>query len=42
LPELVQPLYIREKVAQTTVEREAIKVAKAFLNDAVNSQSEGT
>jgi tRNA threonylcarbamoyladenosine biosynthesis protein TsaB len=42
LPELVQPLYIREKVAQTTVEREAIKVAKAFLNEAVNSQSEGT
>jgi tRNA threonylcarbamoyladenosine biosynthesis protein TsaB len=42
LPELVQPLYVRDKVAQTTVEREAIKVAKAFSNEAVNSQSEGT
>jgi hypothetical protein len=25
---LVQPLYIRDKVAQTTAEREAIKAAK--------------
>ena len=28
-PEWVQPLYIRDKVAQTTAEREAIKLAKA-------------
>jgi tRNA threonylcarbamoyladenosine biosynthesis protein TsaB len=28
-PEAVQPLYIRDKVAQTTAEREAIKAAKA-------------
>jgi tRNA threonylcarbamoyladenosine biosynthesis protein TsaB len=28
-PEWVQPLYIRDKVAQTTVERDAIKLAKA-------------
>jgi len=27
-PEDVQPLYIRDKVAQTTAEREAIKAAK--------------
>jgi len=27
-PDLVQPLYIRDKVAQTTAEREAIKAAK--------------
>jgi tRNA threonylcarbamoyl adenosine modification protein YeaZ len=42
LPELVQPLYVRDKVAQTTVEREAIKEAKALLNEAINAQSEGT
>jgi hypothetical protein len=29
-------------VAQTTVEREAIKEAKALLNEAINAQSEGT
>lgn len=29
-PEAVQPLYIRDKVAQTTTEREAIKAAKAL------------
>jgi tRNA threonylcarbamoyladenosine biosynthesis protein TsaB len=28
-PEWVQPLYIRDKVAQTTAERDAIKLAKA-------------
>jgi hypothetical protein len=28
-PELVQPLYIRDKVAQTTLEREALQLAKA-------------
>jgi hypothetical protein len=28
-PESVQPLYIRDKVAQTTAERDAIKLAKA-------------
>jgi tRNA threonylcarbamoyladenosine biosynthesis protein TsaB len=28
-PEWVQPLYIRDKVAQTTAERDAIKRAKA-------------
>jgi len=27
-PEHVQPLYIRDKVAQTTAEREAIKASK--------------
>jgi tRNA threonylcarbamoyladenosine biosynthesis protein TsaB len=27
-PEWVQPLYIRDKVAQTTAERDAIKLAK--------------
>jgi len=27
-PDAVQPLYIRDKVAQTTAEREAIKAAK--------------
>ena len=42
LPELVQPLYVRDKVAQTTVEREAIKEAKALLKEAINAQSEGT
>jgi tRNA threonylcarbamoyladenosine biosynthesis protein TsaB len=30
LPEQVQPLYIRDKVAQTTAEREAIKAAKSI------------
>ena len=33
-PEDVQPLYIRDKVAQTTAEREAIKAAKAAGIDA--------
>jgi len=28
-PEWVQPLYVRDKVAQTTAERDAIKLAKA-------------
>jgi tRNA threonylcarbamoyladenosine biosynthesis protein TsaB len=30
-PENVQPLYIREKVAQTTAEREAIKASKIIV-----------
>jgi tRNA threonylcarbamoyladenosine biosynthesis protein TsaB len=40
LPEHVQPHYIRDKVAQTTVEREAIKAAKAVLAEANNAKSE--
>jgi tRNA threonylcarbamoyladenosine biosynthesis protein TsaB len=32
-PEWVQPLYIRDKVAQTTAERDAIKLAKADTLD---------
>jgi tRNA threonylcarbamoyladenosine biosynthesis protein TsaB len=38
-PEWVQPLYIRDKVAQTTVERDAIKLAKA---DALANSSAAT
>ena len=38
-PEWVQPLYIRDKVAQTTAERDAIKLAKA---DALATSSEST
>ncbi|MEY3116763.1 MAG: tRNA threonylcarbamoyladenosine biosynthesis protein TsaB [Pseudomonadota bacterium] len=38
-PEWVQPLYIRDKVAQTTAERDAIKLAKA---DALATSSAST
>lgn len=38
-PEWVQPLYIRDKVAQTTAERDAIKLAKA---EALANSSAGT
>ena len=38
-PEWVQPLYIRDKVAQTTAERDAIKLAKASAPPISNSLS---
>jgi tRNA threonylcarbamoyladenosine biosynthesis protein TsaB len=36
-PEEVQPLYIRDKVAQTTAERNAIKAAKENKEAKANS-----
>jgi hypothetical protein len=38
-PEGVQPLYIRDKVAQTTAERDAIKLANANANANANAST---